>query len=72
MVVAAVLSGDRSMFLDTEELLHQWRVWDNVLSKADTMEPELYPKGFALDEVELSGVIGSISEENEDSPHIEL
>lgn len=72
MVVAAVLSGDRSMFLDTEELLHQWRVWDNVLSKADTMEPELYPKGFALDEVEMSGLIGGVSEENEDSPHIEL
>jgi hexose-6-phosphate dehydrogenase len=57
-VVEAVLAGDRSMFLGTEELLHQWRVWDKVLTRADAMEPELYPKGFALEEVEVTGFIG--------------
>lgn len=57
-VVEAVLAGDRSMFLGTEELLHQWRVWDRVLTRADAMEPELYPAGFALDEVEVTGFIG--------------
>jgi glucose-6-phosphate 1-dehydrogenase len=64
-VVEAVLAGDRSMFLGTEELLHQWRVWDRVLTRADAMEPELYPVGFALDEVEVTGFIGVRAEGGE-------
>lgn len=65
-VVEAVLAGDRSMFLGTEELLHQWRVWDKVLTRADAMEPELYPAGYALDEVELTGFFGVRAEGGEE------
>ncbi len=58
VVVAEVLEGDRSMFLGTEELLSQWRVWDRVLAQADAMEPALYPPGFDLDEVHVHGFVG--------------
>lgn len=56
VVVEEVLEGDRSMFLGTEELLHQWRVWDMVLQHADKLEPEVYPLGFSMDEIHVTGL----------------
>jgi hypothetical protein len=53
------------MWLWSQELVHQWAVWDPVLQFADEIEPEIYPPGFDVDELEASGVVLDEEEERE-------
>lgn len=46
-----------------QELLQQWSAWDPVLLQADDKQPALYPAGFDIDEVEVTGWVATDQDE---------